>query len=401
MQAKRTARRFGPRGLTLIELMTAAAISVVAVTVAASVFTALARTRRDAMRLVEIQAAGAISSSELQAQLVNAGYRFPAPAFAVNVRNAVTSLPPGSPAGGTGSVIDATTGCGTGGLAAGTDSVEIVTGRPDIFPGKVAAVDSFPPASPTTDHNIVLETFMPFLTNENGVGVVLFADMTGESCIGRVYSGPQGSSPPNINVTMIDRDWNDVTSASTIYPNCPKVGMSVYRFWQRKRYFICAEPNQPDGGGGTSSSLFRQDSLADPVGFSYLTPPNKIQDGLEDLQVSPRVFARAPVMVGPDCTPAVGGGEGFCFCDFSPNSACKLATGDINAPKVTKAAWVSWVSGLRVSVGAIGTRPMATDIPDGGKPQIMDHVVTGTSDGLRRVTMDVSLGLPNIVQVLP
>jgi prepilin-type N-terminal cleavage/methylation domain-containing protein len=400
MQAKRTARRFGPRGLTLIELMTAAAISVVAVTVAASVFTALARTRRDAMRLVEIQAAGAVASSELQAQLVNAGYRFPAPAFAVNVRNAVTSLPPGGTAG---VVIDATTGCGTGGLAPGTDSVEIVTGRTDIFPGKVAAIDSFPPASPTTDHNIVLESFMPFLTTENGVGVVLFADASGESCLGRVYSGPAGSSPPNINVTMIDRDWNDVTAASGpagTYPNCPKIGMTVYRFAQRQRYFICAEPNQPDGGGGTSSSLFRQDSQADPAGFTYNTPPNKIQDGLEDLQVSTRVFARSPTMVGQDCTPAVGGGEGFCFCDFSPNSACKLAA-DMNAPKVTKGAYVSWVSGLRVSVGAIGTRPMATDIPDGGKPQIMDHAVTGASDGLRRVTMDVSLGLPNIVQVLP
>lgn len=384
--------------MTLLEVMTAAAVAAIAMTVSASVFTSLIRMRRESARLVEVQSAGAVAMTELQSQLVNAGYRFPAPAFAVNIRNNVTTLPPGGP--GTSDVITATTGCGTGGLAAGSDSIELVTGRTDLYPGKVAAVDTLPSMSPTTDHNVVLESFMPFFTTENGAGVVMFADATGDSCMGRVYSGPAGSSPPNINVTMIDRDWNDVTSAATTYPNCPRAGMTVYRFAQRQRYFVCNEPNAADGGiGGTS--LYRQDALADPVGFTYENQPRqKIQDGIEDLQVAARVYARIPAMSGQDCTPAVGGGEGFCFCDFSSSSACQLGA-DPNAPRVNKSAWVSWVSGLRVSLDTIGARPMVSEAQDAGRPTVMDHTASNTYDGFRRLTLDTSLPLTNVVQVVP
>src|SRR5258708_5337830 len=105
------------RGMTLLEVMTAAAIMSIAMTVATAIFVTLIQQRRQAERFLEVQAAGTAVVAQTQLDLNNAGYRFPAPAFGAHVYNNVSALS----SGGAAPTVINSAGCGIGGLAPGAD----------------------------------------------------------------------------------------------------------------------------------------------------------------------------------------------------------------------------------------------------------------------------------------
>ncbi len=391
------------RGLSLIEVMTSLAVASLLMVAATAIFTVIIRQRREAERLIDVESSGVITLAQLKTELGNAGYRWPAPLFAVRVFNDPPTLDSG---GNLMQQITTSTGCGAGGRRPGTDVVELVIGHAGFVPGDTQGITAG--AAPGTDYRVVLTQFgsgptaavPPFLMSENatGNGVVLFAMDNGESCIGRVTGGPSGST--NINVTMLDRNYNDVMDKTTTYPNClvgstPKA--RVYRLGSRIRYMICN-----DDVAGTRSSLYRQQADAEPAGFGYGTPPVMVQPGVEDLQISSRLYARGSPLTGTgnDCAPApTPGSEAFCFCNESTSSACDIMADP--APNVlTRNSWGAWLSGLRISVSATGARPMA-DVPQAAAIALKDHVPSPTPDGRRRIQMDLGMGFTNLVQVVP
>jgi prepilin-type N-terminal cleavage/methylation domain-containing protein len=388
------------RGLTLLEMLVSSAVSALVITFAVSTFTTMTRMRRDGMRQMEVQSAGALGLKQLEWDLVNAGYHFPAPAFAAHIFNAPTQLLPGE---GGHETIDQTQGCATGGLAPGSDAVEIITGRADFVAGKVMSVDLLGLGpSPNQDHVVVMQATTPFSSIEAATGVVLFTDGSGEACVGKVIAGPAGTSPPNITVRMLDRTFANVTDWHAYYPSCPKAGMSVFRLDQRRRYFVCAEP-QPDGG--FVNSLYRQVAQAEP-GYIYDgQPKDRLQSGVEDLAVSARVYAKSGALrtATADCAPASLGGvaQSLCNCNASSTSACDLNRDpDFVAGRLTANSWASWVAGATVKVVALGDRPLDATVGGGGRPAAMDHPA-GAPDGKRRLMFDSTVGFVNFTQVRP
>lgn len=385
------------RGMTLIEVMTAAAIMSIMMTVAATVFVTIVKQRREAERLVEIQQVGLGALAQMGTELSNAGYRFPAPAFGAHIYNNVTTLS----SGGLAPAYIGTGNCGTGNLAPGTDAIEIVTGNPAFLPGRVQFVDSVAPTSPLTDHNIVLVAPTPFTLSDVGPsGVALFYGRDGESCIGEVTAGPGSyGSPPQMNVTMLTREYEVVPSAAAYYPNCPRAGMSIYRLMQRKRYFVCEDSTQPDGGG-VQGALYRQQT--DPIdgGYVYSSPPEEIQAGVEDLQIAATVRAGLPTPLtgtDADCSPAVGAGRPTCRCNYTSSSACNL-----NAPMTAFDATnpVAHLIGAEITLTTLGMRPMEGQ-PTDKRPASRDHPAATTPDGKRRLVTSYTLGMNNITQVKP
>lgn len=390
------------RGITLLEVMTAAAIMSVTMTVAVSMLVSVVRQQREAERLLDLQQTGLGAQSQMGTDLSNAGFRFPAPAFGAHVFNNVTSLSSG---GASPTFIDTSANCGpTGKLPLGTDAIEIVTGNPMFLAGKVQFVDSVVPANPVTDHNIVLVGLTPFTLADVGPsGIALFYDRSGESCIGEVTQGPGTfGSPPQMNVTMLTREFEPVASASTYYPNCPRAGMAIYRYLQRKRFFLCEEPGgQPDGGGTPSTSLWRQQT--DPTDGGYIydnTQMQKLQEGVEDLQITARVNAGPPTsLLGTDvdCQPGIGAGRPSCRCNFTPTSACDLTTPPASLDATQP---VAHLLGAEITLTTLGERPTKGD-PNEKRPASRDHAAGTVADGKRRLLMNYTLGMNNITQVKP
>lgn len=386
--------RRSERGMTLIELMVVVAITAVLLTTATALIATMAQVRRDGERTVEVVGNANVSLSLIQFDAVRAGYRFAAPPLSTHILNNVdgteTMLAP----------ITATTDCSapTWGVAAGTDVLELREGFDGLVPGTVTSVAGGPVWTVGINNG---GTANPWTAAGDGVGdIVLFSDGN-MGCLG-VVTGWSLSSP---TVQILTQELVNGTGAE--YVNCPAVNMSVMRLTQRVRYLICQPPStEPDSRPG----LYRQvsDSTGAWIGMQL------VQEGIEDLQVSPLISNPAGEITGAGCE-AVAGAQ-FCYCDDTDtctdyNPIPTLAGGPLDAtppPAVIPIGQRSamLLRGLRIGVTAISTRSRA---PRGStpsldtmvRPALFDHPVGATPDGNFRATSQIDVILQNITMVTP
>ena len=394
-----------PRGFTLIELLVTMAISSVILAAAVSVFITMATQQRTAERLVEAQSSTLVALTTMQMDVGNAGYRFPVSAFAVRhiEVDSATSLP----SVGT-TTITTSANCDTGGLVEGTDVLELAEGYPFVGPGKASAAS----VTGGSDVSFTLGNFSePFATSEatggtsaSGVDSVLaFTNAAGSACLVRVTSLQRTGVTDGLG-KLIDRDH--ATTSSTFYPGCPAMNMDVYRLGARVRYMIC----KPSAGATPNQySLYRQ--TAGTTGL-WGVAPTKLQEGIEDLQVSVGYSnasgAIASTGTSPTCIQGSTSASSFCFCDDKPSGACSLTTADVEPglTSITGTSRVSLVKAIRIQLTGMGQRLAVA--PGGAastayrRPDSFDHagMTTSAVDSYLRVQQQFSFAFQNL-QVVP
>ncbi len=398
-----TARR---RGFTVLELLISTAISSIIIAAAVSVFVALASQQRTAERLVEAQSSTMVAMVTMQMDVGNAGYRFPLPAFAVRhiEVDSATSLP----SNGT-LPITSSANCDSAGLVEGTDVLELAEGFAGLGPGKALS------AAITSGVNVGFtlgNRGEPFSMTEatGGTGalavgsVLAFANAAGVACLVKVTS-LDSSGMTSGTGTLIDRDYAALgVSPGTFYPGCPAADMDVYRLGGRTRYMIC----KPTSASTNMYSLYRQTSTI----VGAWNPPVKLQEGIEDLQVS-LGYSNADGGIAatgssPTCVQGAASGS-YCYCDDKVAGACSLTTADVEPglTSITPGSRISLVRGIRVQLTGMGQRTALA--LNGGlvntdyrRPDSFDHagMATSAADSYLRVQQQFSFAFQNL-QVVP
>lgn len=395
------------RGFTLLELLIVVVVFSIVVTATVSILTVILGQRRTLEQTMSVYDSVGISTSLLEFDAANAGWRFPAAAFAVRVVNNVTTSTAIYADGlGTSTTQITTSGnCAFSnwGLVPGSDVLELADGYTAEAPGVVQFVDTATPS-------IVLKGSTNPLTSVTGSAVLMFSDTAGNACLGTTSTNAVvGASVP---FTYLAPDYTVETSPATRYVSkagvrCPTVNMNVYRLGKRTRFMLCKDLT----GTTVNPALFRQ--VSDGAGSFAASGFQQIQTSIVDLQVGPRVFENGTTLLGPGstCTP-IGGGSQFCYCNVS--GACtgndgnsQAVTFDSTSATVTNAAsHLQWVRGLMVGLTAASPKLAATGqnaaLPQYLRPALLDHpAATGTGTGYAYVSTKHSIALKNIVLVTP
>ncbi len=431
------------RGLTLIELMVASAVSVTILSAAVMVLGSTVQQKRESERSLELQTVAAVTLAQLEFDIQNAGFRFPASAFAIHVYNdaPVAGSPALQPPFAPGPNVPDTCGPGLK-FKPGTDAIELAFGTDESSPGLVQSVTMTGPGRP----NVFYAGQAPFLDPDGTVldrsrHFVLFTTPTGASCLGQhpVGSGPNGLLVqlmyPNF-FTPVGSGFDPYNSGAT---NCPTPNSRAYRFAQRVRYFVCV-PTSPPAGSGPLGALYRQASNTnpnDPDYGQYTDNPVLVQDGVDDLQIATNVSGSPTVHYSSlaPCGGALGilGGPPMCRCNDEPSPdtpgaglrcqasgipqdlfAWNSAVYNASSPDPTGGpdmvglgalspnSYQSRVTGVRLGVVVRGSLGSGTALQL--RPRnLFDHIYTppGAIDNVRRFVSTKSLQLPNINLVNP
>ena len=390
------------RGVTLIEIMMVVAMGSIIITTADAVVAAAMRLKQNGERNLEVQLGSSIAAIAIQADLMNAGYRFASAAYAVRRFNNIDTTIALS---GTPGPVTANGNCGppNGQLVPGTDVIEMAEGAQDTALASSTAGDGVLTVSSNgAQYDIALVTGAPFNPNETNLAsrlgqILLFVDGTALSCMGRVTASNTGTTA---TIEMLDRDFNVNPSHQADYIGgnaCPRVGMSVYRLGQRVRYMVCVVPGPPPPATPNQPGLYRQVAGGDGV----FGQPQLLQEGIEDLQIAMRQWnpAGPGQHSGPGCV-AAPNNQGYCYCNEAPANACDQAdpTTFINA-----ASFPTKMRGARVMVTSISRRKAhAEPLPDDLRPPAFDRPgATGPPDGFARAQQTFSIGFNNITMVSP
>jgi hypothetical protein len=168
---------------------------------------------------------------------------------------------------------------------------------------------------------------------------VLFSNATAW-CLGVVenrsggYAYRDGNS--RYQVRLVDQDLADLGAAPA---GCPVAGMSVYGADQRRRYMVYRF------AGDRSPSLVMQRSLAVAGSNNAVGTLGDIEvlvEGIDDLQVAPRLFNSASAI----CPPQADGRQ-FCQCNDSDTTPQCLMT----------AANTQWLRGAMLELTSVGVAP--------------------------------------------
>ncbi|MEW5737579.1 MAG: type II secretion system protein [Myxococcota bacterium] len=375
------------RGMTLIEMMIVVALTSIIMMAAVATFSLMLNQRRRAERILEVNNAITIATSRLQFDLANAGFRFPAAAFAVRIINNVdTSTALKSSVGD----ITTTQNCGATsfGLVPGTDVIEISIGD--------ELATSVPTSFPTTSGN----TFGFYVSSWNLIPpaidqVVMVTNPAGDACIGRVTNFAGGT----VTADYLSPDFAGVDpSPSTTYPNCPGVLMNAYRLGRRVRYMVCQDP----ANANRSPGLYVQN--AGPDG-RFTGMPELAQDGVEDFQLAPRLLNVGSTISGTGCTTI--GGTSYCVCDDT-TGPCSGVDGNGNAADsestvINAGSHEQWVRGLRFGITARGLRPTDPTSKAYRRPALFDHpaATAAEGDGFSRLTETRFVTFDNLTTVKP
>lgn len=392
--------RRSPRGLTLIELMLAMAMTTILLAAASALVLSIMQGRKLNTARLEVKTTSTVAAGQIQYDAANAGFRFASPAFAVRVLQNI--------AGTEAEIGSLATNCGgmTGWtLQPGTDVLELRRGL-DVLPdGGVAVVPGVLTGVSCTSAGVCDLTVgngafpNPFVTTAGPDGasnIILFVNSM-DSCAA-VVSGA-GVSSPQFQVQLVKQDL--VTNAgNTEYPHCPIAGMSVMRLGLRQRYLVCAPPV---GDATERPRLYRQTLN----GANAAVSMDRVQDGVEDLQVSVRLDNTDGVVSGTGC---VGAGPGaFCWCNtgsgtctgYEPDPTASGTLDWATGSAATKSAYL--LRGLRVAITGISTRA-AVDSPafaDLTAPTLYDHDAGTTQSANLRNSTQVAMALQNLVMVSP
>jgi prepilin-type N-terminal cleavage/methylation domain-containing protein len=311
-----------PRGFTLIELMTAAAIGLVVVTAAMAMFTGLRQMMEDTDRSLVTVSDLQMGTTSMQRYLENAGQHFPSPRTAMVIRQNVLT---GTLSNGQGlsslnivprKAVDLTQPKSTWaytaaeeGIVAGTDVIEVLSGT---AAGNFVQVQTVLPSG-GSDFQVTFQAptsvsatgpdvlWYPNATNQGPV--LLFRNSTTE-CIGMVLSELPPNNKTKFNIRMLGPDFEPDPSPAA---GCPAAGtsqMNVYRLGGPQQVVGDGGVTQPWPGrvrfmvyqfvGETHPMLAMQKEAdaADTPGFDsagILGDSTKIiplADGIEDMQVA-------------------------------------------------------------------------------------------------------------------
>lgn len=398
------------RGFTLIELLVAIALASIIFSAATVVVVGVLQNRRLNLSRLEVKTSSAIAASLMEFDGANAGYRFASPAFSVRVlQNVVGTEAELAPA-------TATANCGgqtSWGIMGGTDVVEFRSSLEVLDGGAVPFVPGVATDVTCTvagmcdvalGKGIYSNPFSSRIAGDGANEVILFADEI-NACAAIVSSdgvnpdgvNPDGGTRAQMQAQLVKQDLQ-TTAGSTVYPNCPSKGMTVMRLGWRRRYMVCAPPSSEPA---ERPALYRQ--TIDARGNGVF---ERVQDGIEDLQVAVRVDNRDALVSGRGC---VGVGQGaYCWCDDSA-SPCVGYTSDATASGALDSRGASpaqktayLLRGVKIGVTAISFRAAyelsnATQV----RPALYDHPAgTAQSANLRSGTQ-VTVSLQNLVMVTP
>ncbi|MDX2013607.1 MAG: prepilin-type N-terminal cleavage/methylation domain-containing protein [Myxococcaceae bacterium] len=397
------------RGLTLIELLVSLAVLSIILAAVMSVVVTITRQRRESSNQVDTRVNGRIALSLMAFDAANAGYRFGTPPLAVRVLQNVTGTEP-ELADATAAPAPWTGGCG--GLAGwtpvpGTDVIEFRQGAAGPLPGRAVnngsaftgAANPFTTAGATASANVIV-------LMSNGV--------TG--CAGRLQAGGINSGA----VTLLKADLR-TNAAPSNYPTagpglCPAAQMAVTALGQATRYLVCRPP--AIGPPNLRPALFRQRY----DGTMAMTAFDRVQDGIEDLQVA-SVLANqvngATMVGGPTCVGT--GAAARCTCGLTVGGDCAgydpdptSGGGALNGASAAAAERSAMLlRAVRVAVTTISprprgfgsefagiARPASFNHPAGTVGQIADQVVVGAENNQRAV-VEATFLPQNIVMVTP
>lgn len=384
----------------MLELVVTVALASIIFSAATSVVVGILQNRRLNLSRLEVKTSSSVAVSLLEFDGANAGYRFASPAFSVRVLQNVTGTEAElSPA-------TATANCGgqnNWGIMPGTDVVEFRSSTETLDGGAVPFVPGVATSVTCTGAGMCDVTLgngtysNPFSSSIAGDGaneVMLFADET-NACAAIVSS--DGVSRARLRAQLVKQDLQ-TTADSTVYPNCPRRGMTVMRLGWRRRYMVCAPP--------VSESVERPALYRQTIDASNNSVFERVQDGIEDLQVAVRIDNRDALVSGGGC---VGAGPGaYCWCHESA-SACSGYTSDATASGALDSRGASpaqktayLLRGIKIGVTAISFRAAydrlnATEV----RPALYDHPAgTALSANLRSGTQ-VTVSLQNLVMVTP
>jgi len=402
-------QRRGPRGFTLVELLMAIAIASIVITTAIAVVAAAVKLKRKTEKSLEVSLAANVAAVQIQADMMNAGYRFLGAPYAFrHWNNFDTSMQLSGPSG----PIDANGNCGAsvGKVVLGTDVIEVAEGAANTALASSTGGDGVQTAALIGSEWLInLISGAPFDPNEppaTRVGaILLFADRTGLSCIGRVT---QSATPTGAQVEMLNRDYTVNGSHNGFFTGvsqCPQVGMSVYRLGRRTRYMVCADWDTTVNN--EQPALFRQVS----DNFGNFQAPLLVQEGIEDLQVSPRQLnpPGAGQHTGASCVNAPGGAA-YCYCADVPGmDSCNTAD---PIPFLSAASHPAKIRGARVMITAISRRRakvldgtgVESNAPNDVRPLAFDHAPpawTAAGAGWARSQQSISVTFANLAMVSP
>ena len=375
------------RGLTLIELMAAVAISSVVVAAATGIVVTVSQERRENETTMNVRSNANIALSLIQFEALNAGYRFASPAFATRVLNNVagTELELSSLVNNCGAV--------NWNVAPGTDVIEFRSGSPGLVPGTASSVSCLPTGTCTVTLGAGSYSNPWAGTADGANDIALFTNGL-TSCAGRVLA--PGVAAAQMQVQLVGQDLTTVVGSSA-YPTCPAAAMTVMRLTSRVRMMICAPPAaQPFARPG----LYRQDVLAG-------TAPQLIQEAIEDLQAIPRVTNSAGIFAGPNCTAG-----GFCTCNDGVSTCSSIgyysdaiANGNVldGVGTATQRAPFA-LRGMQIGITAVSTRNRIRGNANTDtlvRPAVFDHPAGTVTSGNVRTSEQMGVLFQNIVMVTP
>ncbi len=386
----RTDRR--RRGVTLIEIMTAAAIGLVIVTAGLAVFDGLRSAIESSDRTLVAVANLQLGTSVVQRSIENAGYHFPSTQAAVLVRknlvsgatlNNGTQTSPGLAPNnvlvisrpGPGVYSPTNTYAGAPAIIEGSDVLEVMSGTDQGGIVQVASVGALAGSQRNIGFNAAVGNLVLAMVPQRPI--LLFRNATAE-CIGEVIaqvSGPPlGPGLPTFTVEFIDENFQPNGAPPA---NCPSANMNVWRLANRTRYMVALFP----GDDRPSLGIQRSDLTQPTVGtLAPLTPfDGQLVEGIEDMQVATTMLNQ-----GGLC------GTQMCICDDGADDGLGVDCVLNQASGGNSAA----IRGIVVEFTSRGQRDRTSF--QGALPVSLDRLAPGPVDNIAREQFRLSITTPNL-----
>lgn len=408
----RTARR----GLTIIELLVSLAVVSIVLAAVMTVVVAITRQRRDGGNQLDVRLNGRVALAQMQFDGSNAGFRFGTPPLAVRVLQNVAGTEP--------ELVDANTDCGGQAgwtVQPETDVIEFRQGADGRTPGKVTSGAGCGATCSVVLNNTAF--WNPLGASTEGEGQILFFSNGITGCVGRLVT--QISSSNNLKMLKANLRTDAVaTNYPTTGPGaCPNNGMTVTLLDAVTRYVVCRPPNASNPN--QRPMLVRQVLVAGPAGGPNLVPRpppagqwERVQDGVEDLQVATMLDNQSALVSGGGCTGTGAGAR--CWCNAAVGADCNgynadptagagALNGAVGAPAAERSATLA--RAFRVAVTTVALRASGYgEKRDFVRPASLDHVVGGLDlstpygralAASQRVVAETTLVPQNIVMVIP
>ena len=420
------------RGMSLIELMFAATMGVVTIAATMAVVNTQRTSAETSDRTINMYSDLQLGTSVMQRMMENVGYRFPSPKMAfifhdnVKVGQMFVNGPgfEGTSYEYLGVVArDDFSTTAENKIVEGTDIVETFTGDDTRIPGMVVAVQPEADGSAT----VTFDTDAPLRADGSDdpvLGVtagplILFVNATTE-CVGFIAGGltrtpalkanikSLNSSPPAVDGNANNSEV--LKTGGSFAGACPTQGMMAYIPSARARFMVLRGPNGVDRLAVQTTDLTTRPSISSGLSWGNINPlfaktptllePIVLVDGIEDMQVAPRVSTAGNTTLCPNKSASVDEMTipGICYCSSVPTGvdgpswAPCLNTGGINDDGIRRL-----VRGVSIRLASKGTPPYRKD-PTANMPYMFNSFFLDPtkSDGYVHSMYSMNIEFPNL-----